>query len=241
MSGVRGIRMHGMDGPVMFRKARVTFMKEARCVANRYVLSSLLPLLAVVAAASAATPGPEQVLAGLRQGGYVILMRHASSPRTPPEATAANPDNVSHERQLDDQGRASARSMGDAFRRLRINIGQVLSSPTYRALETVRLGRFGTPRTDPELGDAGQSMQADTSGKRGAWIRAQVATAPAKGTNTLIVTHFPNIAEAFPADAKGLEDGEALIFRPDGRGGAMIVARVKIDEWSRWATASSQG
>jgi hypothetical protein len=27
--------------------------------------------------------------------------------------------------------------------------------------------------------------------------------------------------------------GEALILRPDGRGAAPIVARVKIDEWMR--------
>jgi phosphohistidine phosphatase SixA len=213
-------------------------MKRIRRLVSRDFFGALLSLLVVVpVAAGDAAPGPKELLAGLRQGGYVILMRHASSPRTPPDASAANPDNVTHERQLDESGRASARAMGDAFRRLRITVGQVLSSPTYRALETVRLGRFGTPRTYPELGDAGQSMQADTSGKRGAWIRAQVATVPAKGTNTLIVTHFPNIAEAFPADAKGLKDGEALLFRPEAPGAATIVARVKIEEWPRWAAS----
>jgi len=31
--------------------------------------------------------------------------------------------------------------MGDTFRRLRIPVGQVLSSPTYRALETARLAQ----------------------------------------------------------------------------------------------------
>ena len=35
-----------------------------------------------------------------------------------------------------------------------------------------------------------------------------------------------------------LEDGEALIFRPDGRGSASFVARVKIDEWPRLASGS---
>jgi len=28
-----------------------------------------------------------------------------------------------------------------------------------------------------------------------------------------------------------LADGEALIFAPDGKGGATMVARVKIEEW----------
>jgi hypothetical protein len=49
--------------------------------------------------------------------------------------------------------------------------------------------------------------------------------------NTVIVTHYPNVMEAFPAAAVGLADGEAIVFRPDGHGGASVVARVKIDEW----------
>jgi len=56
------------------------------------------------------------------------------------------------------------------------------------------------------------------------------------GTNTIIVTHFPNITEAYSQAAAGLADGEALVLHPDGRGAAPIVARVKIDEWSSLAT-----
>jgi phosphohistidine phosphatase SixA len=211
-------------------------MKSTVRACSRF-LGSLLPLLAMSVAANATSPAPKNLAVALRSGGYVILMRHASSPRTPPDAASANPDNVNHERQLDQSGRASVQAMGEALRRLKIPIGQVLSSPTYRALETVRLAKFGTPTTYPQLGDAGHSMQADTSGQRGAWIRARVARVPPRGTNALIVTHSPNIAEAFPADANGLEDGEALIFHPDGHGGAAIVARVKIDEWPRWASS----
>ena len=31
--------------------------------------------------------------------------------------------------------------------------------------------------------------------------------------------------------ANGAADGEALIVGPDGKGGASLVARVKIDDW----------
>jgi hypothetical protein len=72
--------------------------------------------------------------------------------------------------------------------------------------------------------------------------RKFTSKSPGSGTsrpheNTLIVTHFPNISEAYPQDAVGLADGEALILHPDGRGGATIVARVKIDEWAGLVTA----
>jgi hypothetical protein len=96
---------------------------------------------------------------------------------------------------------------------------------------------LGVAQTYPELGDAGQSMRADTSGARGAWLRQRVTVRPPAGTNTVIITHAPNISEAFQKDGKGLEDGEALIFRPDGHGTAALIASVKIDEWPRWAAS----
>jgi phosphohistidine phosphatase SixA len=194
-------------------------------------------LLGLAGAASATKLSGAQLVAALRRGGYVIVMRHASSPRTPPDAATADPDNVRHERQLDELGRASAQALGDALRRLKLPLGEVLSSPTYRALETARLAQL-TAKADPELGEAGHSMQTDPTGARGAWLRARAAMAPARGTDTLLITHFPNIAEAFSSEAGQLEDGEALIFRPDGRGSASLVARIKIDEWPRLASGS---
>lgn len=178
--------------------------------------------------------GPALV-AALQRGGYVILMRHASSPQAAPSPAQADTDNPRHERQLDEAGRSAARAMGAAIRRLHIPLAAVLSSPTYRALETVRLGQLGEPQTREQLGDSGHSMRADTTGERGKWLRMQVATVPAPGTDTLLVTHLPNIREAFPADVAGLQDGAALIFRPDGHGGAQLVARVAIQEWPRLA------
>lgn len=173
----------------------------------------------------------QALVAALRQGGHVIVMRHASSPREVPDKQTANPDNTTPERQLDDAGRKSATAMGDAFRKLRIPVGLVLSSPTYRALETVRYAQFGNPQAQPEIGDGGRSMQGGTEAQA-TWLRQKVAQFP-RGTNTLIVTHQPNIAGAFPQVASGLADGEALMFGPDGKGGSVLVARIKIEDWPR--------
>jgi hypothetical protein len=106
---------------------------------------------------------------------------------------------------------------------------------TYRALETIRHLQFVTPRIIPELGDNGQSMQGATEAQA-AWLRKQVSQFP-QGTNTLIVTHLPNLTGAFPELASGMADGEALIFARDGKaneakGAVRCVARVKIEEWS---------
>ena len=172
---------------------------------------------------------PAELVATLKKGGQVIVLRHASSPRAVPDKATANPDNPTPERQLDEVGRSTATAMGKALRELKIPIGAVLSSPTYRALETVRLAGLPPPSTREELGDGGSSMQS-VGATQGQWLRQQAALRPKSG-NTLIVTHFPNINAAFPEYAQGLADGEALVFGADGTGGAALRARIKIDEW----------
>lgn len=173
----------------------------------------------------------EALVNTLRQGGYVIVMRHASSPREVPDKRTANPDNLKPERQLDETGRSTSAAMGKALRELKIPIGEVFTSPTYRALETLRLAQIPNPKPTPELGDNGQSMAGGTEAQA-AWLQKIVTQFPT-GTNTFVVTHFPNLTRAFPQQAAGVEDGEALIFGPDGKGGAKVVARVKIEDWPK--------
>jgi hypothetical protein len=53
------------------------------------------------------------------------------------------------------------------------------------------------------------------------------------GANTILVTHLPNITGAFPQWASGLSDGETLVLGSDGKGGAALVARIKIEQWPK--------
>jgi phosphohistidine phosphatase SixA len=202
--------------------------------------SGLIPLgVAAFLVAMVALPAQAEQLSGmalvtaLRQGGYVILMRHASSPNIIPSKSAANPDNTKPERQLDENGRNSARLMGAAIKTLGIPVGDVLSSPTYRALETIRLAAFGASMTFEQLGDGGSSMSPQAVATWSSWLKMKTAEKPRAGTNTIIVTHMPNISSAFADDAKGLMDGEALIFLPDGKGDVKLIARIEIGEWPR--------
>ena len=200
-------------------------------------------LAVVTACVAIAAPGHTESLSGaglvaaLRMGGYVLVMRHPNSPFTPPEKAAANPDNPKLERQLDETGRSTARAMGAAIRTLRIPVGDVLSSPTYRALEGVRLAALGNPKTFAELDEGAEGMRANADAERSAWLRTKAAELPRAGTNTLIVTHTPNLTGAFGTSTAPIAAGEALIFHPDGKGGSDLVARVKIGEWPQLAPA----
>ena len=168
------------------------------------------------------------LVAARRQGGYVIAIRHASSPQQLPDKKTANPDNTNLERQLDETGRTTATAMGKAVRDLKIPIGEVQSSPAYRAMETVRLAQWSNVKPVTELGDGGQSM-AGIAEAQGLWLQKKVKEAP-KSANTILVTHMPNLARAFP-QISAVAEGEALVFHPDGKGNAPLVARIKIDEW----------
>src|SRR5436190_823715 len=152
--------------------------------------ATVLSLCVTIGSGHAQALAGDALVKALRQGGYVIVMRHASSPRQVPDKQTANPDNVNLERQLDETGRATAVAMGDALRDLKIPVGDVLTSPTYRARETVRLAKLLNPKTTPELGDGGQSMQPVT-GLPSDWLKKRV-TEFAPGTITFLVTHMPN-------------------------------------------------
>jgi phosphohistidine phosphatase SixA len=178
--------------------------------------------------AHAQTLKGEALVKALQKGGYVIVMRHTSSPREVPDKKAANPDNVKPERQLDEEGRTTATAMGKALRDLKIPIGDVFTSPTYRALETVKYAQLGKAQPVAELGENGASMQGGTEAQA-MWLRKAVTQFKA-GTNTILVTHFPNIRGAFP-ELTDVADGEALVYGPDSKGGATLVARIKIEEW----------
>lgn len=197
---------------------------------REWLIGGLMVTLAGPAMAEALA-GPALVKA-LQGGGYVMVMRHAASPRDPPAAEAVAEGNVKRERQLDAEGIKSATTMGEALKALRIPVGQIWSSPTFRALQTARYLGVAAPRPAEELGDGGQNMQA-AQAAQSAWLKARAAERPRAGTNTLLITHFPNINATFSAQASGVADGEALIFRPNGSGGAELVARVKIDDWAR--------
>jgi phosphohistidine phosphatase SixA len=200
-----------------------------------YSLAALTICCLSLAPVRAETLSGPALVRALRDGGYVLVMRHPSSPQTPPDKAAADPANTQLERQLDDTGRRTARAMGEALRSLHIPVGEVLASPTYRAQEAVRLAGLSGARSVAELGEGAQGMMANADAERSAWLRKKAAEAPRAGTNTILVTHTPNLIGAFGQNAAGVAAGEALVFHPNGKSEPELVARIKIEEWPKLA------
>ena len=59
--------------------------------------------------------------------------------------------------------------------------------------------------------------------------KQMIAAAPAAGTNTVLITHFPNVKAALGVQ---IGFGDAAILKPDGHGGVTVVARITAKEWA---------
>src|SRR5437867_12142921 len=84
-------------------------------------------------------PAPADLLPELRKGGYVLFIRH---PKTNPDQADTDPlhlENVKAQRQLSDEGRQQAKTLGEAFHALKLPIGKVIASKFQRAQEAAKL------------------------------------------------------------------------------------------------------
>src|SRR3989475_11564428 len=93
----------------------------------------------VVGAAWAQSPAVDDLLGSLRAGGHVIVVRHGATHADQADTDPLNLDNVAKQRQLNDKGRADARTLGDVLRKSGVPIGRVYTSRFQRAVETARL------------------------------------------------------------------------------------------------------
>jgi broad specificity phosphatase PhoE len=196
----------------------------------------LFAFIALVPSAFAQTP--QSVAAALKDGGHVIVFRHGATNRDQADTDPLNvddPNNVSKQRQLSERGRQVARDIAGAFKTLQIPVGDVYTSKFFRAVETGKLISGKDPKTTADISEGGQVVTPIENDRRAEAMRRLAATMPAKGTNTLIVTHKPNIMDAFGKDWFDVREGEASIFKPDGNGKFVLVGRVQAAQWAELA------
>jgi phosphohistidine phosphatase SixA len=197
----------------------------------------LLGLLWAAAASSAApgTPDSAHALQGkelvdaLRAGRHVIYFRHADTGPAYLEQ-GVDLERCETQRNLNEDGRREALQIGAAFQRLGIPVGEVKSSQFCRCKDTAQLafGRFTIERWLTGVSRAAEAEQRRKEASRE--LRRILGTVPAAGSNTVLVSHGFNLW-----DAEGFHlatQGEAAIYRPDGQGRYVLIARVLPREWS---------
>jgi phosphohistidine phosphatase SixA len=190
----------------------------------RLLLSCLLMgLLAACAKPPAPTAADPQaaLVAALRQGGYVIYLRHAETAPTPEPAVRDFGD-CSWQRNLNAQGRAQAVALGAQLRALGISAATVESSPFCRARETAELVFGGEPKVNPDLFYHVSQTPAEVAAAD-AKLQARFARPPPAGGNVVLVGHAPTMR-----DISGvvLPEGQGAIVKPAGDGTFLIVGRL---------------
>ena len=178
----------------------------------------------------------DALVADLKQGGYVIVFRHAPTNRDQADTDPLNYSDTTHQRLLSDKGRELAEQVGNAFLALKIPVGRIYTSKYSRAIQTGKLigGAAVTPTLD--VTEGGLVATPIENDRRATALKELVATPPAAGSNTLVVTHKPNLVDAFGAEWVASKEGEAGVFKPGDNGRASLIARVQASDWIEFAT-----
>jgi phosphohistidine phosphatase SixA len=177
------------------------------------------------------------LLQELQKGGYVLFFRHERTDMSQGsretnflDRASQNPrlwQDCNEQRNLNQLGRNGAIAKGAAIRQLQIPVGEVIASPFCRAFEHAQLS-FGTYKINNDIVNTFSLPQSDARRVLAAnTTKTLISTLPKTG-NTMVVGHQPTFQDVTNI---ALEEGEAGISKPDGRGGFSVVARVKTDAW----------
>ena len=181
---------------------------------TRLLSAACIALAAGVAAAADAW-------SELAKPGAIVLFRHATAPGVgdPPNF---RPNECATQRNLNEQGRAQARRLGEQFRQRGIAVGAVLTSEWCRTRETARLAFGDKVRDEPAFnsffGQGAQERDAQTE-------RARRVLREWKGPGVLVVvTHQVNISAL---TGHGAMSAEGVVVQPGAEGPLRILANLQ--------------
>lgn len=146
------------------------------------------------------------LLGDLQAGGLVLACRHAITDRSRGDARRLDRTDRSTQRLLSDEGEAQARQLGEILRRQEIPIGEVYTSPLFRAADSAELS-FGKAEVREVLYSGGTSAER----------RRLVTSVPEAGTNRVLMTHQGVLYGLFPGLERGsIREGDCVVVRPTG-------------------------
>ena len=160
----------------------------------------------------------EQIWTLLKDGGHVVLMRHAITTPGVGDPPGMRLDECRTQRNLTDDGRRHARQIGEAFRARGVVVDRVLASPWCRCLETARLA-FGAAEVSPPLGNLYGRPENQT--RQVAELTAIVGERR-RGGNLVLVSHGSTI---LALTGVSLDSGEMVVVTPQGDGRFTVIGR----------------
>ena len=201
--------------------------KSMRILIAGFFLCLLAACAAQQAAQAPATDDPVTLLlADMRQGGYVLYLRHAET-ETASETAMRDMADCTWQRNLSRQGREQAAAIGARLREAGVSFGRVEASPFCRTRETATLVFGRAPLLNSELYyHSTQTLpEIDIANAK---LKARLSQRPPAG-NLALVGHAPTMREAAKVE---LPEGQGALAKPTGNGSFRVVARVSALEIS---------
>jgi broad specificity phosphatase PhoE len=178
-------------------------------------------LAALLLAWPTVATGNDAVWTALREPGSVVVLRHSFAPGAfdPPDARL---DDCSTQRNLDHNGRAQARRVGEAFRAHGITVGRVLSSPRCRCLDTARLAFGKVERWDVLQG----ALRDDELRKRLLIPVKQAIADHREGPPLVLVTHGSVVTDLTGLD---IRMGAFAVLRRTADGAHVVAGQLYVE------------
>ena len=162
----------------------------------------------------------EALWQALQQGGHVLIIRHALTTPGFGDPPGFKLEQCATQRNLSDEGRAQARRMGEGLRERKVPVGEVLSSPWCRCVETARLA-FGRARTWAALSNLHARQQ--NAEKQVRDMRPRIAGY--QGKDNLVLVSHGSTALALTGEHPAM--GEMLVLKPLPSG-FRVVGRLSL-------------
>lgn len=173
--------------------------------------------------AGRAFAGDEQVWAALKQGGKVVLLRHTHVDMREGIGRLA-PGNCAEEVNLSSRGIEQARSLGEAFRARGIVVGEVLTSPYCRCIDTGKLA-FGRATPVPYLMPPG--VLSDDLVKQNQEQVLQDIRDHRSSSNLVMITHDLNISNIVLEPSIAM--GDFFVLQPNGTD-LDVIGKIRIGD-----------
>ena len=159
----------------------------------------------------------------MKSGGHILMIRHAYAPGSGDPANFKIGD-CATQRNLNNRGRAQARTIGEWLRSKGIKDAKVYSSQWCRCQETSTLLGFGPVTELPALNSFyGMPQNREPNIKT---LRSFIANLPADGELIIFVTHFVTILEIA---GEGVSPGEGVVLKLKVGGAYDVLGRLSFE------------
>ncbi|MGE5501151.1 MAG: histidine phosphatase family protein [Ignavibacteriales bacterium] len=174
-------------------------------------------------------PPTPDLLDQVRNGGFVLYMRHGRTDSTKPDRyPSVDLNDCSTQRPLTPDGVAMAAEVGQAIRKAGIPLGEIRISPLCRVKDTVAAGFPNQPYIIDNFLIYTANLTDDEKVPILANTRRQLSEPVEVGRNRLLIAHAPNLMDLmgyFPAE------GTLVIFRPKGAGAFDYLGSIPPSLW----------